>query len=301
MHWLPLQPACIIKGDSISQPDEHIIEAIGKSRIIVSNGKVQQVTFPILTDCPLARRFACPVAEMSEDAVIKNIANRISAFGMCTPSRNLYDDEAFVGFGASELMSSGIRSGMLDCAVIACDGAGTVLVTDPRMVQGIGGRMSGLVRTTPYPRVVTQIVSSGGRVLDEKTGLLDPAAGVSLAIDLGFKRPAVTVAYASDAEKVRNAAENAVIIAVHTTGISERDLNRFNEVCDIITGCASQAVRDISAPKSCLQAGTTVPVFAMTSRGKNLILERMKELPYPLLVTHATLPVGGQNQPTPLV
>ena len=69
---------------------------------------------------------------------------------MCTPGREVMDTREFVGFGASELLSFGLHKGLLDAVVLACDGAGTVVVTKPAMVQGIGGRMSGLVSTTPY-------------------------------------------------------------------------------------------------------------------------------------------------------
>ena len=35
--------------------DEHIIEAIGRTRIVIRNGVVVEVGVPCLTDCPLAR------------------------------------------------------------------------------------------------------------------------------------------------------------------------------------------------------------------------------------------------------
>jgi len=281
--------------------DEHILEAIGRSRIVVQDGRVVTVSPPLITDCPLAKRFAFPVDEMTDEAVRKNIENRIASFGMCTRNRDIYDDTDFVGFGASELISNGILSGILDCAIIACDGAGTVIVTDPRMVQGIGGRMSGLVKTTPYSEVVMKIECGGGRVLDQKTGLLDPAAGVHLAKKWGYTRPAVTVATAHDAEAVRRTASDVLIIGVHTTGISKEDAVVMNSTCDIITGCASSQVRDISAKDACLQAGTTVPVFAMTKEGKRLIIQRITDITYPLMITRATLPVSGEKVPHPLI
>ncbi len=52
--------------------------------------------------------------------------------------------EDFVGFGASEVMVTGLNRGLLDTTVTACEGAGTVISKNPTLVQGIGGRMSGL-------------------------------------------------------------------------------------------------------------------------------------------------------------
>jgi len=40
-----------------------------------------------------------------------------------------------------------------------------------------------------------------------------------------------------------------------------------------------------------LQAGTSVPMFALTQRGKELIIERAKEIDSPILVITADLPV----------
>ncbi|HXW99163.1 MAG TPA: DUF2099 family protein, partial [Methanomicrobiales archaeon] len=122
--------------------DEHIIEAIGRTRIVVRDGKVVEVGEPCITECPLARRFAVPVADFSPDAIRANLENRIASFGMCTAARDVMDNRDFVGFGASELLSAGLRAGLIDAAVLACDGAGTVIAPKPALIQGIGGRMS---------------------------------------------------------------------------------------------------------------------------------------------------------------
>ncbi len=41
--------------------DEHIIEAIGKSRILIRDGKIIEVGSEMIATCPLAERFAKPV------------------------------------------------------------------------------------------------------------------------------------------------------------------------------------------------------------------------------------------------
>ncbi len=68
---------------------------------------------------------------------------------------------------------------------------------------------------------------------------------------------------------------------------------------DIITGCESRVVRRMV--KLVLQAGTSVPMFAITQRGKELLLERAKEVDSPILVSTAQLPVLPEHkQPRPL-
>ena len=125
---------------------------------------------PSLLTARLLKRFAFPYRKITKEAVKENIGHRIQAFGMCTLAREVLDTRPFVGFGASELLSFGIRAGLIDAAVLACDGAGTVIAPTPALVQGIGGRMSGLVRTTPYHEVITRIEQNGGYVLDHMAG-----------------------------------------------------------------------------------------------------------------------------------
>src|SRR5512137_1535237 len=174
--------------------DEHIIEALGRCRVVIRNGQVVEVGDALIRDCPLAKRFACPIPDIKKESVKANIEHRIKTFGMCTPGREVIDTREFVGFGASELLSFGLHKGMLDAVVLACDGAGTVVVTKPAMVQGIGGRMSGLVSTSPYSGVMDRIEKGGGYVLDRDHASIDQLAGVALALVQGFRRVAVTIA-----------------------------------------------------------------------------------------------------------
>lgn len=280
--------------------DEHIIEAIGRTRVVIRNGAVVEVGESLLTDCPLARRFACPVHEITPAAIKTNIENRIQSFGMCTPDREIYSHDDFVGFGASELTSTGLSSGIIDAAVLACDGAGTVVVTDPAMAQGIGGRMSGLVKTSPIPAVIKRIQDGGGIVPDPETAAMDPLAGVRAARASGYHRLLVTVASADAAESVRAADPDALIMMVHVTGISREDAARVAKVADISTACASAAIREVCGPVALMQAGTTVPIFVLSLRGKALLIARLAVLPHQILVNHARLPSCGDKSPSPL-
>lgn len=77
-------------------------------------------------------------------------SNRIATYGMCTSEREILGSGEFVGFGASELMSAGLKSGIIDCAVIASDGAGTVVVSSPEFP---GNRRTnvGTCQDIPHP------------------------------------------------------------------------------------------------------------------------------------------------------
>ncbi len=284
----------------MSDRDEHIVEAAGRCRVVIRDGRVVEVGAPQIEVCPLARRFAFPVKEMTPEAIRENIEGRIRSFGMCTPQREVLAGPDFVIFGASELLSSAVRRGDLDAAVIASDGAGTLVAANPALIQGIGGRMSGLVKTSPIPEVIARIEENGGVVLDAENAAIDQAAGVALAAELGHRRIAVTTAVAAEAAAIRKRFPDAVIVAVHTTGISPEDAALMARSADIITACASKHIRDVAAKAALLQAGTSIPVFAMTTAGKAIILGKIMETDQQVIVHTARLPVPGSQSPSPL-
>jgi hypothetical protein len=49
-----------------------------------------------------------------------------------------------------------------------------------------------------------------------------------------------------------------------------------------------------------MQAGTGIPVFALTKKGKEILLRRLVDISRQLIVTNATLPVQERG-PTPLI
>jgi putative methanogenesis marker protein 8 len=281
--------------------DEHVIEAIGRCRVVIRNGQVVEVGEPLIRDCPLAKRFAYPIPDIEKDSVKANIEHRIKAFGMCTPGREVMDTREFVGFGASELLSFGLHKGLLDAVVLACDGAGTVVVTKPSMAQGIGGRMSGLVSTTPYPEVMDRIEKNGGFVLDRDHASIDQLAGVALALIRGFRKIAVTVARPQTAEVIRRVHPNTLIFGVHVTGLSKPDAEMLVTNSDLVTSCASGTIRVAVKKNALVQAGTTIPIFAMTMAGKNLIMEKIRLSTESILVKSTKLPTLADQQPDPLV
>ncbi|MDD1681223.1 MAG: DUF2099 family protein [Methanoregula sp.] len=281
--------------------DEHVIEAIGRCRIVIRNGQVVEVGEPLIRDCPLAKRFAYPIPDIKKESVKANIEHRIKAFGMCTPGREVMDTREFVGFGASELLSFGLHKGLLDAVVLACDGAGTVVVTKPAMAQGIGGRMSGLVSTTPYPEVMDRIEKNGGFVLDRDHASIDQLAGVALALIRGYRKIAVTVARPQTAEVIRRVHPKTLIFGVHVTGLSKPEAEMLVAASDLVTSCASGTIREAVKKNALVQAGTAIPIFAMTMEGKNLILEKIRLSTESVLVKSTKLPALADQQPDPLV
>ena len=70
------------------------------------------------------------------------------------------------------------------------------------------------------------------------------------------------------AETIRANHPDALIFGVHMSGICEDDARRIIEVSDLVTGCASTTVRTLAGKKALLQAGDVIPIFALTSQGK---------------------------------
>jgi putative methanogenesis marker protein 8 len=289
------------EATSMRKDDEHIVEALGRTRIVIRNGTVVEVGQPLIKECPLAKRFNQPVLIICPETIKANIDYRISSFGMCTKDRDVNSDEDFVLFGASEMVSCGMRRGMLDCAVVVCDGAGTIIATTPELVQGTGGRISGLVKTTPIREVIKKITANGGKVLVPAKATIDQVKGVAMAYKLGFKKVAVTITKPEEAEAIRSQYPEALIFAVHLTGISKEEAERLVAACDLVAGCASKRIREVAGKVALLQAGSSIPVFALTKKGKDLISEKVKETQNRLLVKVEKLPYSGDKCPRPLV
>ena len=275
----------------------HIMEIMGKTRVVVKDGEVIEVGEPELEWCPLIDKLS-GVQKITPEEVKKNVESKIRDYGMFTAKRQLLGQDTFVAFGASEIMMSGLRSGFLDATVTACDGAGTVISNNPELVQGMGGRMSGLIKTEPISDVVDGIQKLGGTVLDTKTASIDPISGVKNAAELGYKKIAVTIADFKTAKKLRQLeAElglDLIVIAVHTTGVSKEEAQGLLENSDLVTGCASKHIRGLAKP--IVQVAAAIPLFSLTKKGKELVIEREKDIESPILITNTELPVVPKHK-----
>ncbi len=200
-------------------------------------------------------------------------------------------------------MLTGLSRGLLDTTVTACEGAGTVISNNSILVQGMGSRMSGLVETEPINGIINGIQERGGIVLDSSTAKIDPVAGVRKAAELGYKKISVTVAFAETAKELgKLEAElelDLILIGVHVTGLNKEEAQTLIENADITTSCASKYMRDLV--KSLAQVGAAVLLFAFTQKGKELMIERAKDVKSPLLINTMPLPTLPENkQPTEL-
>lgn len=280
----------------------HVMEILGKARVVVENGEVTEVGEPMIGWCPIFDK-ARGIKEFTKEEIRKNMEFRIKDFGLFTSKRQL-DMDIFVGFGASETMMTGLTSGLLDTTVTACDGAGTVISNNPNLVQGIGARISGLVETEPIDETINGINERGGIVLDSSTARIDPLAGVRKAAQLGYRKIAVTVVFPETAKELRKVEKEfdleLVIIGAHVTGIDRQTAQGLIDSVDIVTSCASKQIRELVKPL--VQVGSAVPLFGLTQRGKELLLERAKEVDSPLFVSSAKLPsLPEEKQPRELV
>lgn len=285
----------------MSFEDKHIIEAAGKTKVVIKKGQVVSVGKSLISDCPLAKKFNLPVCTMDPEEIKKNIEERILSFGMCTKNRVILSDDDFVLFGASELLSSALKGGIIDCAVIACDGAGTVIAYNPSLIQGIGGKMSGLIKTYPYPEVIEKINENGGFAVFPDDASIDAYRGYMKAVEKGFFKIAVTVASGKEAKQIRETDSDAIIIGVHTTGADFWEAELLSENCDIISACASAHLRERAGKMALVQGGVSVPVYAMTEKGKEIILEKIKNTNSQILIKGEKLPVSYGKDPSPLI
>ncbi len=278
--------------------DRHVLETMGRARVVVEGGRVVEVGRPILKYCPLWAKIR-GIKELNEEVIRSNVEFRIRDFGMCTPGREM-ELGVFVGFGASETLMTALRKELLDASVTVCEGAGTVITSNPGLVQGIGARLGGVMETSPVEGILRSISERGGTTLIPPA--IDQPAGLQLALRMGYKRVGVTVCSVEDAERCRAISEDAIIFGVHLTGITRVEAEQLLQTADLVTACASRHIRELARERAILQAGTAIPIFALTPAGKELLLERAKEIEDELLVSSMELPLlPADKQPIPLV
>ena len=230
--------------------DKHVIETLGKVRVVIENGEITEVGESEMKYCPMFHAMH-KVDELNEEFIRKNINFRIEDFGMCTPDRVIEMDDA-VTVGISEILKTNMEKGSIDCVVGACDGAGTLLMTSPRVVQGVGGRVSGLVSTTPIPDVIRRLEEKGSTVLD-------PIRSYPVGDDV-----------------------NVYIFVAHTTGIAADEVEMLFENSDIVTACASKAISDYADEHKPYYYGVKVPIFCASEKGRELLDARLEHINKPL-------------------
>lgn len=258
---------------------EHIIEALGLSQITIKDGKVVDLTEPQVEYCPLFDHHR-GIKKLTKEVIAENIQFRIDDFGMCTPNRQLRMKD-FLSFGISEIMCTLLDEGEIDCVVMVLEGCGTIIVNEPELVQGIGGRVSGLVKTSPIPKLFDEIGKEN--IVNTETAEINQIEGIKKAIKQGYKNIAVTVALASDIDginqlKAENPDVNIYVFVVHTSKRSPEDARKLFDGCDVATACASKYIREIGAEESIRTVGQSIPIFAKTENGKRFLEMRLDKI-----------------------
>ena len=288
---------------------EHLVEMAG-ALVRVTDGEIEVLTDPKVKWCPL-RSGLYGIGEESKETVEAVLRGHMEELGMYGPDRVLELTERPVSFGASEMIADAMRSGLVDAAVVVCEGAGTVVAARPEVVAASGAHMTGLVKTEPIEEVQSGLLERGCILLDDR-GTIDQVEGYSRALAAGFERVVVTITgrRAFEAEEIRKTAVASacgqagggpVIFAVHNLGVSEEGARLLAETCDVVWACASRPVREVVGRRAKLQIGVSIPVYALTERGKRLVLNRALAFDESLVIHRATLPFGPEEKfPVPL-
>jgi putative methanogenesis marker protein 8 len=283
---------------------KHKVE-MAKSTVLIEDGKVKVLSPPRVKSCPLRKRlYGC---ESEDESTVKRVLeSHIQGLGMYTSRRVLSLEDDPVSFGASEMMNDALHEGLLDAAVVVCEGVGTVVTDKPDVLQAVGAHMTGVLKTEEIPATRRRLERKGALTLGSCQ--IDQVSGYEIALDHGYERVAVTISgdRAGDAASLRAKGKEhgnrPTILAVHTTGISKAKALQLAKECDIVWGCASKWVRDVIGPKALIQIGTGIPVFALTLEGKKLVLNRALHMSDKLLIGRSQLPVlDKKKQPEPLL
>ena len=258
---------------------EHIIEALGLSKVTIKDGKVIDVTEPEVEYCPLFDHHR-GIKKLTPEVIAKNMQFRIDDFGMCTSKRQLRMKD-YLNFGISEIMCTLIDENEIDCVVMVLEGCGTLIVDEAELVQGIGGRVSGLVKTSPIPELIEKIGSEN--IVDSKTAKIDQPSGIKLAIAKGYKNIAVTVTLASDIDEIEKIRDehpdvNIYVFVVHTSKKNPEDARKLFDACDVTTACASKNIREIGQKECIKTVGQSIPIYSRTENGKKFLEMRLKKI-----------------------
>mgnify|MGYP003301075746 CR=1 FL=1 len=217
-----------------------------------------------------------------EEAMLNLINNVVIKGGYFDTNRSLNSCEANVLFGASETMSSAFKSGLIDCSVIVSNNLGTIITTNEFNTQGAVKRMTGLFHTSPSEKIMETAYEEDIIPVFPYTAEIDQLEGVKMAIELGYKNIAVSVA-ASDnylhEELSQLEKDNDVVIykfGLCSTGIDYDTALAIKEHSDVVWSCASKYIKEEIEPNAVAQVGVKIPVHIMTEQGWKIVSNHLK-------------------------
>ena len=287
----------MLSGDCMN--DRHVIEALGKAEVVIENGKITYIGEPVVDYCSIFDN-GQHNGNLTKEFIKSNIEKRIEEFGMCTPQRSI-DVEDTMSFGTSETLKTNMINGNVDCVVGACEGVGTLLIDDADLVQGVGGRVSALISTTPIDEVMDKVGREN--VLNPETAELNPLKGLEMAIERGYKNIAITIIPTEMVKDLRQYPKpedvNIYIFVAHTTNVSKKEADMLFDYADVISGCSSINIRETAEERKPYYAGKKVPLYAVTENGKRLLNERLEYIGYELC--EKKYPQDFTQSPKPLI
>ena len=279
--------------------DRHVIEALGKAEVVIENGKITYIGEPVVDYCSIFDN-GRHNGDLTKEFIKSNINKRIDEFGMCTPQRSI-DVEDTMSFGTSETLKTNMINGNVDCVVGACEGVGTLLIDDAELVQGVGGRVSALISTTPIDEVMDKVGREN--VLNPETAELNPLKGLEMAIERGYKNIAITIIPTEMVKDLRQYPKpedvNIYIFVAHTTNVSKKEAEMLFDYADVISGCSSINIRETAEERKPYYAGKKVPLYAVTENGRRLLNERLEYIGYELC--EKKYPQDFTQSPKPLI
>ena len=287
----------MLSGDCMN--DRHVIEALGKAEVVIENGKITYIGEPVVDYCSIFDN-GQHNGDLTKEFIKSNINKRIDEFGMCTPQRSI-DVEDTMSFGTSETLKTNMINGNVDCVVGACEGVGTLLIDDAELVQGVGGRVSALISTTPIDEIMDKVGREN--VLNPENAELNPLKGLEMAIERGYKNIAITIIPTEMVKDLRQHPKpedvNIYIFVAHTTNVSKKEAEMLFDYADVISGCSSINIRETAEERKPYYAGKKVPLYAVTENGKRLLNERLEYIGYELC--ERMYPQDFTQSPKPLI
>ena len=274
------------KAKKKSVEDLHVVRFYS-SYVTISQGKVIEVTEPYMTFCPLANFLYRNIGlsgnsgEITQ-AIRRGVSEKIARFGHFTEKRELYDDSIAVPYGASEMMMYALKKKSIEAAVVVCEGAGTVIVSKPEIVQGIGARMNGLFFTSPIKKIAKKLKEAGAYVVFQDASI-NQIEGVRKAAELGCQNIAVTINCSMDEpfKKIQEIEKefgvSVFVLAICTTGITEKRIREIKRYSDLVWSCASDKLREIIGKAAVLQLSRKIPVFVVTKKGLDFVSKYCSE------------------------
>ena len=245
---------------------EHEIYCCG-ARVRISEKGIEVLSEPLIEYCPLHEALY-GTKQIDVEAVRKTVEMKIAGFGFCCRN-HAFDAEPIVAYGVSEMTRVWLERRLVDCAVVVCEGAGTVITANGRLVQSIGAHLTGIIKTSPIREVIERIETEGGAVLDKAGARIDQFEGAKQALDLSFK--SVAGFQAKAISEIRDfeasAGLDVLVFSVCNTCVDNADVKHIAKA-DVACASASKLLRREIGSKALLQLGVTIPVYALTERAK---------------------------------